>query len=351
MVPAWLPYLSAVIGGLIALLIGSRGMAVGRRLGLLDFPDRDGGRKRHEQVTPLVGGVAVLVALSVVTLVTLTLADIGMPALRHLGWLLAATLVIGGIGMVDDRLQLSATSRLSIAVVGLAVMVLSAPDFRLDFIRFTGQDRLILLGSAGTLFSLLCLVGLLNAINMADGKNGLVIGLSIIWTVLLLLRAPAYLQPVLTALLAALAVLFCFNMAGRLFLGDAGSYALSTMLGLSAIYVYNHDFAEWRADGVALLFAIPVFDTIRLMTVRLARRHSPFKPDRDHLHHHLAYGWGWPQGLVIYLGLVLVPNLLAIVAPEATLWLLLASLVTYVAALWIADHKHPVDLHARDFRP
>lgn len=351
MVPAWVPYLSAIVGGLIALLVGSRGMLVGRRFGLLDYPDRDGGRKRHDRVTPLVGGVAVLAALSAATALTLLLADIGMPAIRHLGWLLAATLAIGGIGMVDDRLQLSATSRLSTAVAGLAIMMLSVPDFGLDFIRFTGQDRLMLLGSWGTLFALLCLVGLLNAVNMADGKNGLVIGLSIIWTLLLLLRAPAYLQPVLAALLAALAVLFCFNMAGRLFLGDGGSYALSTMLGLSAIYIYNHDFAAWRADGVALLFAIPVFDTIRLMTVRLARRQSPFTPDRTHLHHHLAYGWGWPQGLVIYLGLVLVPNLLAILWPDATLWLLLASLVTYAAALHISDHKRPVDLHARDFRP
>ena len=70
------------------------------------------------------------------------------------------------------------------------------------------------------------------------------------------------------------------------------------------IYAYNHDFEVMRADDVAVMFAIPVFDTIRLMISRVAQRRSPFEGDRDHLHHHLYARIGWRAGLSVYLELV-----------------------------------------------
>jgi len=92
-----------------------------------------------------------------------------------------------------------------------------------------------------------------------------------------------------------------------------------------------------------VLFAIPVFDTIRLMTSRLRRGRSPFAGDRDHLHHHLAQRWGWPnKGLFIYLAMVAVPNLLTVLWPAyAPLWLGVA-LAAYVGILAHSSRSAPL---------
>jgi UDP-GlcNAc:undecaprenyl-phosphate GlcNAc-1-phosphate transferase len=323
----------AGLGALVALVVGMLAEPLGRALGLMDWPDGAGGRKRHARVTPLVGGLAVTLAVLAAVAAALAYAPAGRPVVVHLVWLGVAVGLMYLIGVSDDRFHLSPVVRLLAALVVLMLVVSEAPDFGLMFLHFGGGARLWLLGGAGAGFTLLCLIGLLNAVNMADGKNGVVIGMALIWSAVLALHLPPTMLPVLTAAAGALAVLFGFNMAGRLFLGDGGSYALSALFGLLAILAYNHGFETWRADDVALLFAVPVIDTIRLMVVRLARGRSPFEGDRNHLHHHLHARLGWPQGLVIYLMLVGVPNLGALLW-TGTGWVwLLVTLALYAGVL------------------
>ena len=330
------PALAAATAALaISLLIGINAEALGRRLGLLDFPDPDGGRKRHERVTPLVGGSAVALSALVATAAVFLGEPLSAPLAQHLGWFAATVAMMFLIGIADDRYGLSARIRLLLAVAILALVVVEAPDFSLPFLRFAGQPDLWLLGAPwGEAFALLCLVGLLNAVNMADGKNGLVLSLGLIWTVVLAFRLPPVLAPVLVGTGVALAVMWWFNMRGRLFLGDGGSYAISAIFGLLAVYAYNRDFPTMRADDVAVMFAIPVFDTVRLMAARMLAGRSPFEADRDHLHHRLHRQWGWPRGLLIYLAMVAIPNAGALIWPRSGLgWLLLSALL-YTAVMW-----------------
>lgn len=325
---------AAVLALAISWLVGANADRIGRWLGLLDFPDPSGGRKRHDRITPLVGGFAIVAAVLAVTIVRLTDGDTPDAVRTHLAWFAFAVTSMYLIGLTDDRFALGPKIRLALGFVVLLLVVLYAPDFGLPFLRFSGSERTWFLDDAGQGFALLCLVGLLNAVNMADGKNGLVIGICLIWSLTLLANCPAPLLPVLVATIVALAVMMYFNLSGRLFLGDGGSYALSGIFGLLAIYIYNHEFAVLRADHIAVLFAIPVFDTIRLMTSRLRRGQSPFAGDRDHLHHHLAQRWGWPnKGLYIYLTMVAVPNLLTVAWPAYSLAWLGLALAAYLVIL------------------
>ena len=330
---------AALVALALAFALGRNALALGHRFGLLDWPDPNGGRKRHCNVTPLMGGsVVVLSCLAATAAARLAVGDSPVVA-NHLLWFTATVGALYLIGLADDRFGLGPRLRL---VFGLIVFMLAttyAPDFRLAFLRFGGVEQLVFLSGMGVLFSVVCLVGLLNAVNMADGKNGLVISLSLFWTLMLWAPAPAYLDPVFAALAVSLAVTLRYNMADRLFLGDGGSYGLSAILGLLAIYVYNHAFAEWHAERIALLFAVPVFDTLRLITSRALAGRSPFSADRDHLHHHIAYRWGWPRGLVVYLALVATPNLLALAWPGAALALLLATVPAYVAVLVLSTRR------------
>ncbi|RMD87314.1 MAG: hypothetical protein D6807_08100 [Alphaproteobacteria bacterium] len=135
--------------------------------------------------------------------------------------------------------------------------------------------------------------------------------------------------PVLAALSAALLVTLLFNLRGRLFLGDAGSYSLSVLIGLLAIYAYNQGFDRLPADSVALWFLIPVLDTTRLIVTRVSRGQPPFRGDRTHLHHLLYDAMPWRYGLLLYLGMILLPGLLALALPEITLLLLIATTFGY----------------------
>lgn len=164
---------------------------------------------------------------------------------------------------------------------------------------------------------------------MADGKNGLVIGISIIWTGFLLYCAPADLRLVLVAMLLSLSVTFVFNMRGRLFLGDAGSYSISVLIGFLSIYVFNHSPVELPADLIALWFLLPTCDCIRLIVTRVSLGRAPFTADRGHFHHVLYDSMSWRYGLAVYLGLIAVPGGLAVLWPELTLPMIVLVMFSY----------------------
>ncbi|MGI4876604.1 MAG: MraY family glycosyltransferase [Janthinobacterium lividum] len=326
--------LAGCLGVFSALVVGLAATRLGDGLGLLDFPDDAGGRKLHARVTPLVGGIAVAVACVGATAASLlAYADAGPGVGQHLLWFGIATLAMFLNGLADDRFLLSPRLRLGIAMLVLLLVVIEAPDFSLSVVRFSGEDEFHILGLGAEALTLLCLVGLLNAVNMADGKNGIVLSLGLTWSIILLFRLPAPMIPILVAVGAALAVLLWFNMRSKLFLGDGGSYAISTIFGLLSIYSYNHDFAVVRADDVVLMFAVPVMDTIRLVVARSFQRRSPFSGGRDHLHHYLYASVGWPRGLWIYVTLVAVPNAGALILPGTAPEWLAVTVVAYILVL------------------
>lgn len=320
----------------IGILVGTLAGPLGRRLGLLDRPDPKGGRKLHARPTPLVGGLAVIGA----TLAGLFLPDVSTGF--AVGWfgLVASGMFL--VGLLDDRFELSAPFRFLFAAGLLLLAILQVPDFRLGFLLFQGQDTLVVLpGLLGTGFTLICLLGFLNAVNMADGKDGLVIGQALIWTLVLMVRLPAEQLPLLATIAGSLAVLFLFNMNGKLFLGDSGSYGVSAIFGLLAIHAWNTGFDSMRADDVAVIFALPVFDTLRLIVHRLLAGRTPFTPGRDHLHHYLYARWGWPKPLPWVLALVALPNLGAILFPGTGLFWLGVAFAGYVGLLWAATRAAP----------
>ncbi|MFN7399611.1 MAG: glycosyltransferase family 4 protein [Sandaracinobacter sp.] len=326
---------TALLGALIALGVGLRATPIGEALRLLDFPDVAGGRKLHAQVTPLVGGVAVVAAALVSGFVLLPGVEGGQRTM--LLWFLFTVLGLFLVGALDDRFELGARTRLAAASAFLLAAITQVPDFSIAFLLFSGQQDLLLMPSlAGIGFTLLCFVGLLNAVNMADGKNGIVVGQALIWSTVLMLRLPPDMLPLMTGIAGALAVLFVFNMKGKLFLGDGGSYGLSAMFGLLAIYAWNHGFADMRADDVALIFAVPVLDTLRLIVWRVSQGKSPFTPGRDHLHHYLHARWGWPRPLPWMLALVAIPNMMAVAFPGTALLWLAVTLVGYFGLIWLA---------------
>ena len=335
-----------VLAGLFALLVCAFGPIIGRRLRVMDLPD--GRRKLHAEPTPLVAGIAVMVPPVVFGLVQAQLTD-WRPL--YLGIALVSSLLVI-LGYIDDRRNIRALLRLAISVGAVGIVIWAIPGLSVTVLSFSFDHFVppIILGPwVGLLFSILCLVGLQNAANMADGKNGLVIGVSLIWTLLLFAYAPDHLHPLLIVLMITLGVAFGFNLTGKVFLGDAGTYGLSVIIGIIALYSYNVGFVTFPADAVALMFMIPVLDTLRLIVARGIKGRSPFSPDREHLHHILLELLPWHWALTVYLALVGVPSLIARYNVEWTGGLAVATLTIY--ALIISQKYRRVGVPTSGARP
>lgn len=281
-------------------------------LGIMDAPDV---RKLHRVETPLMGGVALLLGFVPVALAYVYFRA-PIETRGALTLCLACIAAVTLVGLADDRHTLSARNRLLITFAVFGAAALTDPLFNVRALSFEYFSFGFGLGAGwiAAIFTVVCCVGLLNAVNMADGKNGLVIGLCLGWTILLATRAPAGLLPMLVLLAATLTMLLLFNLRGRLFLGDGGAYGIATAIGMLAIAIYNtpgtHAGRAVAADELMLLFAVPVIDSFRLTFARIRRGQSPMSADRDHLHHHLQNWFGWPGGLIVYLLAALLPGII-----------------------------------------
>lgn len=327
--------LSVLAGLSLASLTGLLAYPIGKALKVLDYPDPVGGRKRHDAITPLVGGVAVVAILSLMlAYLSVALMGVSQNEAQVAAWLNVIAVGTFLVGFTDDRLHLSPVPRLAVTIALFFTATAYVPVFKLEFLYFAFIDNVQFLGPTAAVFTILCLVGLVNAVNMADGKNGLVVGMSMIWALLLILYTSESLRPVYIALFSGLSVLFVFNWRGKLFLGDGGSYGLAGFIGISSIYAYNVNFTHMGAEQIVLWFLVPVLDCLRLMVSRVLVGRSPFSGDRNHLHHFLALRYGWNKGLVVYLSLVGIPSILTWFMPQATvLFIVLVTLVYWVITL------------------
>ncbi|MBL0923399.1 MAG: undecaprenyl/decaprenyl-phosphate alpha-N-acetylglucosaminyl 1-phosphate transferase [Sphingomonadaceae bacterium] len=299
---------------LVALLLCLNAEVLGNFFKLMDVPE---GRKQHKLATPLMGGIVVLFAFIPFSLLYVLFALSDRWTGTLLIWLTCVA-VMAFVGLADDRHSLSPRLRLLISFLTFASAATFDPTFNVRVLDFAIPRFTLGLGTwwLAVIFTSVCCVGLINAINMADGKNGLVLGLSLGWLGILAMRAAEPLLPLIALMVLSLAILFVFNLRGRLFLGDGGAYAIACAIGLLSIMVYNtpgtYMLRAISADELVALFAVPVFDSFRLTFTRLREGRSPMSADRNHLHHHLQDKFGWPQGLIIYWAFALTPATLLI---------------------------------------
>lgn len=328
---------------IFSLLLCLTAPSIGRALGLMDDP-RAKAHSLHQRKTPLVGGIAVLLPWGMLTgggailMEFLSQAD---NASRRNGWLALFILAIALVGAIDDRLHL--TARLRLAVMGSMFMlfVFFNPAFGVPYLSSPAFGISVSLGVLAAPFAALCLLAFTNAVNMADGRNGLVIGLSLMWCLALSFYVPAGYEVMLYAAMASLLVTGFYNLNGRLFLGDSGTYGLAALVGLTGLYAHGMppEAGGISSTQLATIYAIPGLDMLRLIVDRVSFGVSPMAGDHDHLHHRLERFIGWRLGLPVYLTLAGIPILIACSAPHMGTPGLIAAIVLYGAA-WIVTRRY-----------
>jgi UDP-GlcNAc:undecaprenyl-phosphate GlcNAc-1-phosphate transferase len=326
---------------LACLLILLNARVIGERLDIMDHPDTV--RKRHARITPLVGGLAIMLPLFIWAGGLLLWGQSSDPR-----FVLAVMLCGGGatlVGYADDQSATSPSSRLLSLILLSAMALVIDPQLIPVQLNWGSFAPTSLPEWIACTFIMVAMAGYVNSVNMADGQNGIVTGMYAIWAGCLLIATAGATAGLALVLLEVVIVTFLFNMAGRTFLGDSGTYGVTFVIGLLAINAHNRFGVS--AETITVWFFIPVMDCIRLMVSRALQGQAPSDADRDHFHHRLQDRVGKNYGLVIYLGAGGVSSLLVTLLPHSALVCMVVLAAFYFSFAWLTEADSEV-VHSDD---
>lgn len=286
-----MPPLSIVIASLVAAaavswLIIWLLQPLAARFNLLDHPRDD--RKHHDNATPVTGGLGMVLALALF----LVSAPLPMTEAKW-AFLLGAGLLVA-VGLLDDLYDLRWWWRIATQVTSALVMVYLG-EVRVEQLgRAFGLEDLSL-GALSVPFTVFATVGLINAVNMIDGADGIA-GALIGVTFVMLTAAAVYagnhgLAYVSLALLAVVLGFLIHNFPlpwrpkARVFMGNAGSAFLGYAIAWIAFRLTQNEGHPVSPVLALWLLSIPVMDCLVLIVRRAQEGRSPFAAGRDHIHH------------------------------------------------------------------
>lgn len=255
--------------------------------------DEPGFRKSHKSSIPNLGG---LVIFASVFFATSLLIDFNQ--IVGYNFVLAALIILFFVGLKDDILVIAfAWKFLGQLFAALLVVVLG--DFRLtSFYGVFGIEHISYLSSV--LSSVFLILLIINSFNLIDGIDCLASALGILiffffgtWFIM----ADQYQYAIIAFSIGCSVIGFVYYNypPARIFMGDTGSLTIGLVMSVLTIR-----FIELNANGTgpyivhavpAVAFAlliVPLFDTLRVIFIRLLKKRSPFKPDKNHVHHKIV---------------------------------------------------------------
>ena len=326
----------SVVLGLLGLVVITMGIsALAKSIGLVDMPDNI--RKLHSGNVPLIGGIVIFVSTVYGTFV------FGVdPFYRIIIISLIPILIVGtidGIGTIEVPISF----RLVAQILASWIVILFSDVYLKDLGNIFGQGT-VLLNQFGIPFTIFAVVGMCNAFNMLDGKDGLAgsVAVVIISSLFLLLYLNGIIYNWGLILILSLAVFLAFNMNffgqdQKIFLGEHGSSSLGHLIAWNLVYLSQE--TDFITPVTALWFVFfPLTDALLTITRRMRISQSIVKADRRHLHYLLS-DRGFSD-LTILLSVLFISTVGVVAAIIANLlhipdYNLFYGYITVVVCLWL----------------
>jgi len=278
-------YQSLILGilGLIVITIGISTLA--KAINLVDIPDNI--RKLHIGNVPLIGGIVIFISVVYGTFV------FGVdPFYRYVIISLVPILIVGTIDGIG-AIKVPVSFRLIAQILSSWIVILFTDVYLKDLGNLFGQGT-VYLNQFGIPFTIFAVVGMCNAFNMLDGKDGLAgsVAVVIISSLLLLLYLNGIIYNWGLILILSLAVFLAFNMnffgqERKIFLGEHGSSSLGHLIAWNLVYLSQE--TAFITPVTALWFVFfPLTDALLTITRRISISKSIVKADRRHLHYLLS---------------------------------------------------------------
>ena len=249
---------------------------------VIDLDDLTGVQKFHHQPTPRIAGIPVFMSFFI------GLWYIDLQEVNY-AFLLLASLPVFVSGVIEDIIVRVSPLKRMISTLVSIVMVFILLNVGIASLGFTPIDYLLSNSIVSLLFTLLVVGGVVNAINIIDGYNGLMTGYSIF-----VLIAIAYVANILgdglivqlsLILIASLSGVFIFNFPfGKIFMGDGGAYFIGFMMATIGLMlgIRNDEVSHWF---ILLLFIYPLYETtFSVYRRKIIHDTDATQPDANHLH-------------------------------------------------------------------
>lgn len=255
--------------------------------------DNPGVRKLQKEPVPVMGGVAVFFGL----VTGLCIMSLFMDTSSLLPVFVAMSMMLC-VGVMDDVSGLSPWLRFVIEIL-VVVMLIFTTNTSLDHLHaLWGCYNLP--GWVSIPLTIFAVVGMINALNLIDGVDGLSSGFCMIasaaFGVIFYECGNIVMMTLCAVVVASLLPFFFHNVFGKsskMFIGDGGSLMMGVVMSSYVVSVisFRGSATQSMPEGIGLVaftmavMSVPVFDTLRVMIMRIVRGVSPFHPDKTHLHH------------------------------------------------------------------
>jgi UDP-GlcNAc:undecaprenyl-phosphate/decaprenyl-phosphate GlcNAc-1-phosphate transferase len=255
---------------------------------LVDVPDR---RKIHRKLTPSMGGIAIFIGFLVATIIWMEL-----DYWQQMRYVIASLFIIFLLGVRDDLVPFRASHKLYGQIIAVAILLFS--NVRIESLYgFMGIYEIPLwLSYFLTAFTVIVIT---NSFNLIDGLDGLAgsIGMVTLSTfgVWFYFAGDNLFSLLCLAMSGSILAFLVFNWEpSEIFMGDTGAMVIGMLLSVLVIHFMSlneslpdSSLVKFSATiGTAACFIIiPLSDTLRIIILRLSKGQSPFRPDKNHIHH------------------------------------------------------------------
>lgn len=265
-------------------------LTIALRYNIVDQPNA---RKLQRRPIPVLGGLTVFFGITVGIF-----GAIFIMGYSDLLPMYAALVIMLVVGVSDDIYDLSPTLRFVIEIAVSLYFIYMCGFSLNDFHGLWGFHKIP--DWLAIPLTIVSVVGIINAMNLIDGVDGYSSGFSTLASILfsiIFLMSGYYSLAVLALVTAGAAMSFflhnVFGKLSKMFIGDGGALMLGVVMTIYVLCILKDDSPceVLMRNNMGLIpctlatLAVPVFDTLRVMTTRIIKGHSPFRPDKTHLHH------------------------------------------------------------------
>ncbi len=307
--------------------------SISKKLSVQDMPDED--RKIHKFPTPKTASYS-MALIFLIFLISNYFFKFNI--LPKINFLVLGTIIIFFIGYFDDKYKLSALSKIIFVSLVTLMLCIISDKFIINQFYIKTFDFFFKLEEFSIIFTILCVLCLVNALNLADGINGLAVGIIFFWLIYL---NKIYINNIdnfiFLIIFTNLILIFLHNYNGNHFLGDAGSLMLSAFVAYLTIYLHNLNIEnptfQISSETLAIIFLIPVIDMLRLFFERKKNNKDPYSGDNNHLHHYLLEKFSLKYALIIYFLAINIPVILSIYTNINKFIIILSIISIYIIFL------------------
>lgn len=287
--------------------------------GFVDKPD-----ERKLQKVPIAygGGIAIFLSFLIVSFIGIGLILIYKINLPQRDWYIIAAFLLGGtlsalIGFIDDWKSMPAKVKLICQIV--TILLVMPLGVSITFITNPFGESLIYLPRwLGIALTLFWMVGLMNAVNLIDGLDGLLGGVtfisSIVFIIVALMKGYFFVAGVMFILAGSVLGFLKYNFnPAKIFMGDTGSLFIGMIFAIISVIGGLKTTTAFALLIPFLILGLPIVDTAWAIIRRVKNNQPIFKPDKEHIHHRLlAIGLNQKQAVCIIYAINILLGLIAI---------------------------------------